>query len=61
MSLRREWTWLVILIFLGAMLRIQTISATTLETPIRADARDYYFAAFNLKYWQTFSLSLIHI
>ena len=57
MSLRREWTWLVILIFLGSILRIQAISTTELETPIRADARDYYFAAFNLKYWQTFSIA----
>ncbi|MDR1934682.1 MAG: glycosyltransferase family 39 protein [Candidatus Accumulibacter sp.] len=46
---------LAMIVFLGASLRIQAISNTVVDQPVRADAMRYYFAALNLKYWNVFS------
>lgn len=54
---RQQLVWLVVamIIFLAALLRFQAISSTTVDTPIRADARLYYFYALNIERWGVFS------
>lgn len=55
MSKRSSWLLLMLIIVLGAALRIQAISTTVVNNPIRADARIYYFAALNLERWSVFA------
>ena len=47
-----------LLLLLGLDLRIQSALHTEVDTPIRADARDYYFYAYNLNRYGTYSRSL---
>lgn len=50
--LSREKWFLVaaaVVILIGALLRMQVYSSTVVDTPVRADARDYFVAALNLK------------
>jgi len=48
---------LAIIIFLGLYLRLYAIIHTYVDTPIRADARDYYAYAYNLTNHGVYSLS----
>jgi len=55
MSARSTWLLLLFITLLGAILRLQAVTATVVENPIRADARVYYFAALNMERWNIFS------
>lgn len=58
--LSREGWFLVaaaVVIVIGALLRIQVHSSTVVDTPVRADARDYFVAALNLKAFGIYSHS----
>lgn len=47
----------VLILVLGAHLRLGAVAHTEIESPIRADARDYFLYAFNLKEFHTYSRS----
>lgn len=55
MTKRTEWFLLVCIVLLAAVLRIQAVSTTQIDHPVRADAKEYYFGALNLQRWQVFS------
>lgn len=46
---------LLAVLVLAAALRLQAISTTVVDTPIRADAKVYYNSALNLQRWGVFS------
>lgn len=50
-----SWTALALLLALSAQLRIGAALGTVVDTPVRADAADYFWYAFNLKEFGTFS------
>ena len=56
-SLSKKWIYitLVLITLLGLQLRLQAVRYTVVDTPIRADARDYLFYAINLKVFHTYS------
>ena len=58
-SLSKKWIYitLVLITLLGLQLRLQAVRYTVVDTPIRADARDYLFYAINLKAFHTYSRS----
>ena len=43
------------IILLGAALRLEAIALTVVDQPVRADARTYYYTAWNLRHWRVFS------
>jgi hypothetical protein len=55
MTKRTEWFLLLCVLLLAAVLRIQAVSTTQIDHPVRADAREYYLSALNLQRWQVFS------
>ncbi len=52
---KSESILLAVIIFLASFLRIEMVQDTLVKYPIRADARDYYFAAYNLKQFGVYS------
>lgn len=55
MTRKTEWFLLVCVVLLAAILRVQAVSTTQIDHPIRADAREYYFSSLNLQRWHVFS------
>ncbi len=49
---------LTIIVIIGLEFRLQAVMHTEVDHPIRADARDYLFYAYNLKYFHIYSRSL---
>ena len=56
-SLSKNWIYitLVLITLLGLQLRLQAVRYTVVDTPIRADAKEYLFYAINLKVFHTYS------
>jgi hypothetical protein len=46
---------LFIILIVGFFMRLQAITDSIVDTPIRADARDYMFYAYNMKYRHVYS------
>lgn len=58
MNRKTKWTPLLILLcifLLGLSLRLFSAAETRVDTPIRADARDYYLYAYNLRHHHVYS------
>ena len=58
--MNREIKWMTLLVllcifFLGLSLRLFAAAETKVHVPIRADARDYYLYAYNLRHHHTYS------
>lgn len=49
---------LVVIFMIGLDLRVQMVNQTLVQTPIRADARDYYAYAYNLRMKNVYSRSV---
>jgi len=55
MTKKMECLGLVLVLLLAAVLRIQAISSTVIDLPVRLDAQQYYFGSLNLARWGIFS------
>lgn len=55
MTKKTEWFVLTCVLLLAAILRVQAVSTTQIDHPIRADAQQYYFSSLNLQRWHVFS------
>jgi 4-amino-4-deoxy-L-arabinose transferase-like glycosyltransferase len=49
---------LALILLLGALMRLQAVLQTEVDTPFRADARKYAQYAYNLKYFGTYTYSV---
>src|SRR5262245_27480364 len=48
--LESKWFWLVVLASIAAFFRLTVVERTIIDgTPLRADAGQYYFTAYNLR------------
>ncbi len=56
-SQRIVWFILAIIVIIGLQLRLQSVMYTEVDHPIRADAKDYIFYAYNIKYFGIYSRS----
>lgn len=50
-----QYFLLGVIIVFAATLRVQVVSTTVVDNPVRADAAQYYFGALNIQRWNVFS------
>ena len=47
--LKSKWLWLIVLASIAAFFRLTVVEWTIIDRPLRADAAEYYFTAYNLR------------
>jgi 4-amino-4-deoxy-L-arabinose transferase-like glycosyltransferase len=47
--LKSKWLWLIVLASIAAFFRLTVVEWTIVDGPLRADAAQYYFTAYNLR------------
>jgi 4-amino-4-deoxy-L-arabinose transferase-like glycosyltransferase len=47
--LKSKWFWLIVLASIAAFFRLTVVEQTIVDRPLRADAAEYYFTAYNLR------------
>lgn len=55
----KHWISMAVLIVIATFLRVEALSNTVVDSPIRADARDYFFYGYNIQQHGVYSSSSV--